>query len=98
MKKDKNLNFIAYVHIFLFLWAVAFLVSILCDKTTFILSIGNAAFLFFNIPFSIVSYILIAKGRLNKTHSVLTLVFSILNIAVSIAAWYLVYTLSKKFI
>ena len=77
-------------HTILLLWAILFLGSLhLSDggKTAGILATGNYFFLFVNIPFSIFSIILKAKGCFSKKWGIYILVFSILNILVGIAGW-----------
>lgn len=90
MKKAKNADFIIYIHSFLLLWAVAFLVclqSYYLRNALSVLAFGNIAFLFFNIPFSIISFVLNAKGFISKKYAKPLAVASVLNILVGIAAW-----------
>ena len=62
--KTKNWNILIYLHGALLLWFVLFIVSLLIPdggKTASILAVGNALFLFANIPLAVLSFILNAK-------------------------------------
>ncbi len=97
--KNKKWNIIVYPHIVLLLWALLFLGSIfLSDSgtTASVLAFGTPLFLFFNIPFSVVSLVLNAKGYFSKKYGRTIVVLSILNIIVEIAAWYFAILLLQK--
>lgn len=90
MKEHKNADFIIYIHSFLFLWAVAFLACLQFYQLRNALSViafGNIAFLFFNIPFSVISFVLKIKGFISIKYAKSLVVLSIVNILVGIAAW-----------
>lgn len=97
--KLKNWNFLVYIHSILLLWFISFVASLsLGDggKTTGVLAIGNALFLFVNIPLSIFSLVLYKKDRFSKHHKIPAVVLSIVNMIVSIAAWIFVVMLLQK--
>ena len=100
--RDKNWNFLVYVHGALLLWAVLFIVSLFIPdggKTASVLAIGNALFLFVNIPLAVFSLILKAKDCFSIDHEGPTVVLSIANIIVGVLAWLFVVMLlqSPKF-
>lgn len=88
--KNKNWSFLVYVHAGLLLWALLFLVSIFVPgggKIVSVLAIGNALFLFVNIPLAVFSFVLKAKGYFDVQYKSFVVVLSILNLIVGIAAW-----------
>ena len=94
----KNWNFLLYVHSALLLWLVLFVVSIFIPdggKTTGMLAIGNALFLFSTIPLAIFSFILKAKGRFSTAYERPIVVLSIFNLIVGILAWCFVVMLMQ---
>ena len=97
--KNKKWDFIVYPHIVLLLWALLFFGSIfIFDSGTVasVFALGTPLFLFFNIPFSVVSLVLKEKGYFSKRYGRSIVVLSILNIIVEIAAWYFAILLLQK--
>ena len=88
--KTKNWNILIYLHGALLLWFVLFVTSLFIPdggKTAGILAIGNALFLFANIPLAVLSFILNAKDRFSIACKTPIVVLSILNIIVGILMW-----------
>ena len=91
--KNKNWNFLVYVHSGLLLWVLLFVVSLFIPdggKTASVLAIGNALFLFINIPLSIFSLILKAKNLFDIDYEGPATVLSIINLIIGIVAWFFV--------
>ena len=98
MEKWKE-NGILCVNVFLLLWAILVIGSIFVDgsgELTGMLAIGNALFLFVNIPFAVVSFLLKKKGCFSKPYERPISVLSLLNLLVGIAAWLFVSVLFRK--
>ena len=96
--KNKNWNFLVYVHGGLLLWALLFVVSLLIPdsgKIVSVLAVGNALFLFVNIPLAVFSFVLKAKGHFDLQYEGFVVVLSILNIIVGITAWLFVILLLR---
>ena len=96
--KSKKWNFLIYIHGALLLWFVLFIISLLIPdsgKTASILAVGNALFLFANIPLAVFSFILKAKDRLSIAYETPIVVLSILNIIVGILMWLFVVMLMQ---
>ena len=99
-KENKNWNILVYLHAALLLWALLFLsAAFVLDDGKFagVLAIGNALFLFINIPFALFSLALKRKGYFTQQYSIPVVILSILNIAVGIVAWYYFVQLLLKF-
>ena len=97
--KLKNWNFLVYIHSILLLWIISFVASLsLGDggKTAGTLAIGNALFLFVNIPLSIFSLVLCKKDRFSKCYKTPAVGLSVVNMLVSIAFWIFVLLLMQK--
>ena len=97
--KSKNWNFLLYIHGALLLWFVLFIISLLIPdggKAASILAVGNAFFLFANIPLAVFSFILKAKDRFSMAYETPIVVLSILNIIVGILMWLFVVMLIQK--
>ena len=96
--KNKNLDFFVFLHAILLLWAVLFLIClsipVLRDMLDF-LAWGNILFLFVNIPFSLVSLVLKAKGHFSRKYGIPIVVLSLLNTTVGIMVWWFVVLLSQ---
>ena len=96
--KTRNWDFLLCIHGALLLWFVLFIVSLLIPdggKTASILAVGNALFLFANIPLAVLSFILNAKDRFSIACKTPIVVLSILNIIVGILMWLLVVMLMQ---
>ncbi len=94
--KNKNWNNLVYVHSGLLLWALLFVVSLFIPdggKTASVLAIGNALFLFVNIPLAVFSFILKAKDRFSIEYESPVVVMSILNTIIGIVMWLFVLLL-----
>ena len=90
----KKWNFLLYVHSILLLWFVLFVISLSIPdrgKTASMLAVGNALFLFINIPLGIFSLALTKK--IDFHHKSFAIVLSILNILVGIVMWLFVVKL-----
>ena len=96
--KTKNWNFLVYVHGALLLWALLFVFSLFIPdggKTASVLAVGNALFLFANIPLAVLSFILNARDRFSIACKTPIVVLSILNIIVGILMWLFVVILMQ---
>ena len=94
--KNKNMNFFVYLHGILLLWAVLFLICLSIPALRGMLDFlgwGNLLFLFVNIPFSLVSLVLKAKGRFSRKYGIPIVVLSLLNTVVGIMVWWFVVLL-----
>lgn len=94
--KTKKWNFLLYVHGALLLWFVLFVISLFIPdggKTASVLAIGNALFIFINIPLVVLSFVLKAKDCLGTDYESPIAVLSILNAIVGILAWIFVILL-----
>lgn len=88
--KTKKWDFLVYIHGALLLWFVLFVVSLFIPDgghTAGALAIGNALFLFANIPLAVFSLILKAKDRFSIEYESPIVVLSILNTIVGILVW-----------
>ena len=97
--KSKNWKCLHYIHGALLLWFVLFIISLLIPdggKAASILAVGNAFFLFANIPLAVFSFILKAKDRFSMAYETPIVVLSILNIIVGILMWLFVVMLIQK--
>ncbi len=97
--KNKNWNFLVYVHGGLLLWALLFVVSLFIPdsgKTASVLAIGNALFLFVNIPLAVFSFILRAKDCFSIEYESPVVVLSILNTIIGIVLWIFVVLLAQS--
>ena len=97
--KNKNWNLLVYVHAGLLLWALLFVISLFIpgsDNVLTVLALGNALFLFVNIPLALFSFVLKAKGYFDIQYKRPIVVLSILNIFVGIAVWYCLMLLLQK--
>ena len=95
--KIKNWNFLIYLHGALLLWFVLFVTSLFIQdggKTASVLAIGNALFLFVNIPLGIFSLVLNKKNHFDQ-HKALAIVLSIINMLVGIVMWLFVVMLTQ---
>ena len=96
--KNRNWNFLVYVHGSLLLWALLLALSLSVPdggKTAGVLAAGNALILFVNIPLAVFSFVLKAKGRFDLQYERFAIVLSILNLIIGIAAWLFVLLLLK---
>ena len=94
--KNNKWNIIVYLHTILLLWALLFIGSLYIPdggRTASALAIGNALFMFVNIPFAVVSLVLKAKGYFSVEYEKPIVVLSILNIIIGAIAWYVVVLL-----
>ncbi len=99
INESPNWNFLVYVHGSLLLWALLFVVSLLIPdggKTASVLAVGNALFLFVNIPLAVFSFILKAKDRFSIEYESPVVVLSILNTIVGIILWIFVVLLAQS--
>ena len=97
--KNRNWNFLVYVHAALLLWALLFVVSIFIPdggKIASVLAIGNALFLFVNIPLAVFSFILRVKDRFSTEYERSVVVLSILNTIIGIVLWIFVVLLAQS--
>lgn len=88
--KNMKRNILFYVHAILLLWAIMFVGSLFISdggKIAGTLAIGNALFLFVNIPLSVASFVLKAKNFFGQKYAGVMAVLSILNTVVGVAAW-----------
>lgn len=95
--KTKTWNFLIYLHGALLLWFVLFVTSLFMPdggKTVSVLAIGNALFLFVNIPLGIFSLVLNKKNHFDQ-HKTLAIVLSIINMLVGIVMWLFVVLLMQ---
>ena len=91
MKENKKVYWIVYIQIILAVWAVLFGCSMAVDSgglLSAILAVGCYAFLFVNIPLSIVCLILRANGYFREKYTVLSILLSVLNIVISLVVWF----------
>lgn len=87
-RKFINWDRLRYLHTGLLLWFVLFFGSLhISPYLAAVLAIGNALFMFVNIPLSLFSVLLMAKGRFSKQYNIPIAILSILNTGVSIAVW-----------
>lgn len=87
--KTKIWNILIYLHGALLLWFVLFVTSLFIPdggKTASVLAIGNALFLFANIPLGIFSLVLNKKNHFDQ-HKALVIVLSVINMIVGIIMW-----------
>lgn len=95
--KRKNFDFFLYLHAFFFLWFTVFFIALFgSGKLAGILALGNFLFLFVNIPFSVLTVVLIIKQNFSKKFNIPILVLAILNFLVGIAAWTFIIILSQS--
>ena len=97
--KTKNWNILIYLHGALLLWFVLFVTSLFIPdggKTASVLAIGNALFLFVNIPLAVFSFILRVKDRFSTEYERLVVVLSILNTVIGIVLWIFVVLLAQS--
>lgn len=94
--KNNKWNILVYVHAALLLWALSFIICLFVPgggKAASILSAVNFLFLFFNIPFGVLSFILKAKDLFDIEYEDAIAVLSVLNIIIGIIAWLFVVLL-----
>lgn len=97
--KTRKWDFLFYVHGALLLWFVLFVISLSIPdggKTASVLAIGNALFLFINIPLVVFSFVLKAKDRFGTGYERPIAVLSVLNALVGILAWIFVILLMQS--
>lgn len=96
--KNNKWNLFVYLHGFLFLWAALFIGSLLISAVDIAaaLAIGNALFLFVNIPLSVATLILKKKDFFDIEYEDTIGILSILNLLVGIAEWVLVIMLAQS--
>ena len=97
--KTKNWNILIYLHGALLLWFVLFVTSLFIPdggKIASVLAIGNALFLFVNIPLTVFSFILRVKDRFSTEYERLVVVLSILNTIIGIVLWIFVVLLAQS--
>ena len=91
MKQSKhyiNWDRLRHVHAVLLVWFLLFFGSLhISPYLAAALAIGNALFMFVNIPLSLLSFVLMAKGRFSRKYNIPIAVLSVLNTGVSIAVW-----------
>lgn len=97
--QNKKEQILMYLHSVLLFWFLLFVGSFFLPdggKAAGVLAMGNAVFLFANIPFSLVTLVLKAKGQFSGKYNRAVAILSVLNICVGIAAWLFVAALLRK--
>ena len=95
--KQKNWDFLLYIHGVLLLWVVLFIASLFIDdggQIASILAVGNALFLFVNIPLSILCLVLNKKNYFHH-HKAFAIILSAINMLISIIMWIFVVMLMQ---
>ena len=90
MEKRRKANFIFYIQTALTLLLLVFLSNLFIDwrgLTNFIISVCGFAFLFLNIPVSIVGRILKSVGRIDRQYYLPMKILSAVNIGVAVICW-----------
>lgn len=98
MKNKKGSIFIC-LHAVLLLWAFLFFIGVWIPdggKAASIFAAGNAMFLFVNIPFSLLSFVLAAKERFCPKYHTPIVVLAILNTIIGIIVWIFAVLLLQK--
>jgi len=94
--KYRNWDRILWLHTLCFGWFLLFYLSLFgSGRIAAVLAIGNVMFLFGNIPLSLLSLVLIFRGRFSRRYNIPIAVLSILNTLVSIAVWSFVFSLQR---
>ena len=90
MRGGLRAGLLVCVHMGLAAWAVLFLVSLSVKDggaAAGFLGTGNIAFLFVNIPLSVITLILVKKGRIGRRCMALSVVLAVTNMLIGAAAW-----------
>ncbi|MBR4864092.1 MAG: hypothetical protein IKU07_05895 [Oscillospiraceae bacterium] len=100
--KNRNWNFLVYVHSVLLLWVILFCCCVIVPVPAafgWFMGIGMCLFLFVNIPLGVFSFILKAKLCFDIDYEGPISVLAVTNMLVGVAAWffYIMLLLSPKF-
>ena len=90
MEKERKANFICYIQAALFLLLLVFLSNLFFDwrgLTNYVISVCGTAFLFLNIPISIVGRILKSKGYIDRRYYLPMKILAAVNVAVAVIGW-----------
>ena len=105
----KKADFLLFIHIVLAIWAVLFCLYMCVVDTAWLIGFPGrdlllkilATFNFFgvfvNIPLSVVTLVLKAKGRISKRFGTPVVLLAVFNMAIGIAVWVFVVMLSIFF-
>ena len=105
----KKADFLLFIHIVLAIWAVLFCLYMCVVDTAWMIDFPGRDLLlsilatvnffgeFVNIPLSVVTLVLKAKGRISKRFGTPVVLLSVFNMAIGIAVWVFVVMLSIFF-
>jgi len=90
MEKGRNASFILCIQAVLFLLLIVFLSGFFVDwrgLTDLIITVCGFAFLFLNIPVSIIGRILKSKGYVDRRYYLPMKILTVINVAVAVIGW-----------
>ena len=90
MEKRRNANFIFYIQAVLFLLLLVFLSAIFIDwqsLTELIINVCGFAFLFLNIPVSVIGRILKSRVYIDRRYYLPMKILAVINVAAAVIGW-----------